>query len=171
MASWRREHRPEGIQWVREMDFLIKERNEKDVIVHRVSDEGRQFVTLPSFEPITMSSPPSPTDMEAFVYHFALPDDEDELALVNWAINCYRRNGKWPTPNHYNSSGIYQRDAALFWEVFNRLIDDGRLARIHVRRGKRKVTRLVYTRYCPQFAGKDGYIYFWSTVQGPFPEP
>jgi len=163
-ASYREPDRAEAMPWLREMNFLIRDKDEKTgYVVHRVSDEARQYMTPPSMDKVELDI----NDLDSLV----LPDDEDETWLVVWATTYYDKNHRWPTPWHYPACGLYKRDVVAFRRALDRMLEDGRLVQVHIRRGPRKVTRLIDTTYCPQYEGKDGHIYFWSTAAGEFPEP
>lgn len=158
MKSYANPDRGEAVPWLREMGYVIKEKTATGTI-HRVTHDGREFVKTPS---LAMQYPEMPVP---------LPDDENEQWIVNWVINFCSRHGRWPTPWHYRQCGLYQQDTPLFWETLENLVNIGLLVRIQIRRGRRQVTRLVDTTYCPHLKGCDGFIYYWSTADGPFPEP
>jgi hypothetical protein len=164
MAPWRHCLRSLGDEFLRENFFLIKEKDENGYVVHRVTAEGRLFVTLPSLEP-------GPTTSVNQMERALLPDDENQMILVNWVYNFYKKNGRWPTPKHYKFCGLYKRSPDEFHQAIHLLVECSKLVEIHIRRGRRQVTRLVDTAWLPEFFGKHDYVYFWSTTQGPFPEP
>lgn len=164
-ASYREPDRADAMTWLREVNFLVRDKDEKTgYVVHRVSDEAREYMTPPSMERIELD------DADKFGAT-ALPEDEDAAAICSWVMSYCYKNSRWPTPWHFQSCGVHKRDPVAFRGALSYLIDNGRLVQVHIRRGPRKVTRLIDTTLCPQYEGKDGHIYFWSTVAGAFPEP
>lgn len=159
MKSWSYPGRSEGLKYVRELEYLVRERDSEGHIVHRVSREGLLFVTAPDMEL---------TEPEGLV---PLPEEEDELKVCLWIYNFKIRTGNWPTPWHYQQSAVYRDSPVAFHATIEMLVSLGRLVRVEIRRGRRKVTRVIDTIYCPAYKGMEGRMFFWSTSQGPFPEP